>query len=95
MDSAIAHDFDFSEALSFVVECTDQAQIDYFGERLSEGGHQDQCGWLKDKFGVSWQIIPKILSELMADPERSGRLVQVFMKMKKFDIEKLNSLKNA
>lgn len=91
MDSAIVHDFDFSEALSFVVECRDQSQIDYFWEKLSEGGQESQCGWLKDKFGVSWQIVPEILSELMADPARSGRVVQAFMNMKKFDIEKLKN----
>lgn len=91
MDSAIVHNFDFNEALSFVVECRDQAQIDYFWEKLLEGGTESQCGWLKDKFGVSWQIVPAVLSELMADPARSGRVVQAFMKMKKFDIEKLKN----
>ncbi len=92
MDSAIVHNFDFSEALSFVVECKDQEQIDYFWEKLLEdGGNESQCGWLKDKFGVSWQIVPEILSELMGNPERSGRVVQAFMKMKKFDIEKLKN----
>ncbi len=89
MDSAIVHDFDFSEALSLVVECADQTQIDYFWEKFLEGGKESQCGWLKDRYGVSWQIVPEILPELMADQERSGRVVQAFMKMKKFDIEKL------
>ncbi|MEB2774958.1 VOC family protein [Algoriphagus sp. D3-2-R+10] len=91
MDSAIVHDFDFNEALSLVVECRDQAQIDYFWEKLLEGGREDQCGWLKDKFGVSWQIVPEILPELMSDSERSERVVQAFMKMKKFDIEELKN----
>src|SRR5690606_33303451 len=91
MDSSIGHDFDFNEALSLVVECRDQAQIDYFWEKLLEGGKESQCGWLKDKFGVSWQIVPEILSELLADPERSGRVIQAFMKMVKFDIEKLEN----
>lgn len=89
MDSALVHDFDFNEALSFVVECKDQKQIDYFWDSLTKGGKESQCGWLKDKFGLSWQIVPEILSELMSDPERSGRVVHAFMKMKKFDIEKL------
>lgn len=91
MDSAIVHDFDFNEAVSFVVECKDQKQIDYYWESLTKGGKESQCGWLKDKFGVSWQIVPKILSELISDPERSGRVVQAFLKMKKFDIEKLKN----
>ncbi|WP_339758825.1 VOC family protein [Algoriphagus aquimarinus] len=91
MDSALVHDFDFNEALSFVIECRDQDQIDYFWEKLVEGGKESQCGWLKDKFGVSWQIVPEILSELMSDPERSGRVVQAFMKMNKFDIEELKN----
>jgi len=91
MDSSIVHNFDFNEALSFVIECRDQDQIDYFWEKLVEGGKESQCGWLKDKFGVSWQIVPEILSELMSDPERSGRVVQAFMKMRKFDIEELKN----
>ncbi|WP_339874726.1 VOC family protein [uncultured Algoriphagus sp.] len=92
MDSAIVHNFDFNEALSFVVECRDQEQIDYFWEKLLEdGGKESQCGWLKDKFGVSWQIVPEILPKLMSDPERSQRVVKAFMKMKKFDIEELKN----
>ncbi|WP_057938457.1 VOC family protein [Algoriphagus resistens] len=89
MDSVVVHDFDFNEALSLVVECRDQTQVDYFWEKLVEGGQESQCGWLKDKFGVSWQIVPEILHELLADPDRSDRVIQAFMKMKKFDIEKL------
>jgi predicted 3-demethylubiquinone-9 3-methyltransferase (glyoxalase superfamily) len=57
--------------------------------KLTEGGSESQCGWLKDRFGVSWQIVPSILSELMSDPEKAPRVVQAFMKMKKFDIETL------
>ena len=92
MDSAIVHNFDFNEALSFVVECRDQEQIDYFWEKLLEdGGKESQCGWLKDKFGVSWQIVPEILPKLMSDPERSQRVIKAFMKMVKFDIEKLEN----
>ena len=92
MDTAIVQNFDFNEALSIVVECLDQAEIDYFWEKLVEGGgKENQCGWLKDKFGVSWQIVPEILPKLMSDPQRSGRVVQAFMKMKKFDIEKLKN----
>jgi predicted 3-demethylubiquinone-9 3-methyltransferase (glyoxalase superfamily) len=84
-------EFTFNEAVSFVVECDTQEEIDYYWERLTEGGEEVQCGWLKDKFGVSWQVVPAILSELMSDPSRSERVVNAFLKMKKFDIEKLLS----
>ncbi len=81
--------FKFNEAISFVVDCETQEEIDHYWNKLSEGGSEGQCGWLKDKFGVSWQIVPTVLGKLMSDPERSGRVMQAFMKMKKFDIEKL------
>lgn len=89
MDSSADHGIAFNEGISLVVDCETQAEIDYFGEKLTEHGEESQCGWLKDKFGVSWQIVPKILAELMSDPERSQRVVAAFMKMKKFDIQKL------
>lgn len=89
MDSGLFHDFSFSEGLSLVVNCETQEEIDYFWNKLTEGGEESQCGWLKDKFGVSWQIVPTVLESLMADPERSPRVIDAFMKMKKFDIEKL------
>ncbi|WPR74449.1 VOC family protein [Algoriphagus sp. NG3] len=92
MDSALVHNFDFNEALSLVVECRNQDEIDYFWDKLKEGGREDQCGWLKDKFGVSWQIVPEILPELLRDPSRSERVVQAFMKMRKFDIETLENV---
>jgi predicted 3-demethylubiquinone-9 3-methyltransferase (glyoxalase superfamily) len=78
-----------NEAVSFVVDCDTQEEIDYYWNKLTEGGEESQCGWLKDKFGVSWQIVPAILGKLMTDPEKSGRVMQAFMKMKKFDIAKL------
>lgn len=82
--------FKFNESVSFVVDCEDQQEIDYYWNKLLEGGGKEsQCGWLKDKFGVSWQIVPTILGKLMSDPEKSGRVMQAFMQMKKFDIEKL------
>ena len=84
-------EYKFNEAVSFVVECDTQEEIDYYWERLTEGGEEVQCGWLKDKFGVSWQVVPTILGELMSDPSRSQRVVNAFLKMKKFDIEKLLS----
>jgi predicted 3-demethylubiquinone-9 3-methyltransferase (glyoxalase superfamily) len=89
MDSSFDHGFGFNEAISFVVECENQAEIDHFWDRLTDGGTESMCGWLKDRFGISWQIIPRILGELMSDPERSGRVMQAFMKMKKFNIQQL------
>lgn len=89
MDSSITHGFEFSEGVSLVVECDTQEQIDHYWARLAEGGREDRCGWLKDQFGVSWQIVPTILSQLMRDPERSPKVVEAFMKMKKFEIGKL------
>jgi predicted 3-demethylubiquinone-9 3-methyltransferase (glyoxalase superfamily) len=89
MDSSITHGFEFSEGVSLVVECDTQEQIDHYWSRLAEGGRVDRCGWLKDQFGVSWQIVPSILSQLLADPERSQQVTEAFMKMTKFDIQKL------
>lgn len=89
MDSSYQHQFSFNEAVSFVVECDTQEEIDYYWERLTEGGEEVQCGWLKDKFGISWQVVPAILGKLMSDPSRAERVTAAFLKMKKFDIEKL------
>jgi len=80
----------FTESISFVITCKDQKEIDYYWEKLTaNGGKESMCGWCSDKFGVSWQVIPSILSELMSNPEKSQKVVQAFLKMKKFDIEKL------
>jgi predicted 3-demethylubiquinone-9 3-methyltransferase (glyoxalase superfamily) len=81
--------YKFSPANSYVIECETQEEIDHYWNKLGENGIYNQCGWLDDKFGVSWQIVPKILGKLMADPEKGQRVVQAFMQMKKFDIEKL------
>jgi len=89
IDSSYGHKFSFNEAVSLVVDCEMQDEIDYYWDKLTEGGEEVQCGWLKDKFGVSWQIVPTILTGLMNDPSRSERVVSVFLIMKKFDIEKL------
>ena len=83
--------YNFSEAVSFVVECETQEEIDDLWNKLTEGGQESMCGWLKDKFGVSWQIVPAILAKLMSDPERAPRVVQAFLQMKKFDIKKLSA----
>jgi predicted 3-demethylubiquinone-9 3-methyltransferase (glyoxalase superfamily) len=89
MDSHAPHNLSFNEAISLVVECEDQAEIDYYWSKLTEGGQESMCGWLKDPFGVSWQIVPRILGQLMSDPSRSKRVAEAFMKMKKFEIDKL------
>lgn len=81
--------FKFNEAVSFQVFCETQEEIDNYWNKLSEGGQEGQCGWLKDKFGLSWQIIPAILPKLMSDPLRAGRVTQAFLQMKKLDIERL------
>ena len=83
--------FTFSPAVSFFVRCETQQEIDYLWEKLSAGGEAQRCGWLKDKFGVSWQIVPPILGELLNDEdgEKSNRVMQAMMKMSKLDIKEL------
>ena len=83
--------YTFTPATSFVVECENQEEIDYYWEKLGEGGRYDQCGWLDDKFGVSWQIVPAILGKLMSDPARAQRVMKVFMTMSKFNIHELEN----
>jgi predicted 3-demethylubiquinone-9 3-methyltransferase (glyoxalase superfamily) len=91
MDSAWQHQFGFNEAVSFVVKCETQAEIDYFWERLSADPSAEQCGWLKDKYTVSWQIVPTVMDRMLADKDeaRLARVTEAFLKMKKFEIEKL------
>jgi predicted 3-demethylubiquinone-9 3-methyltransferase (glyoxalase superfamily) len=89
MDSSGAHAFTFNEGVSLVIVCVTQEEIDYYWDKLTEGGVESKCGWLKDKFGVSWQVVPAILEELMSHPEKRQRVINVFMQMKKFDIKKL------
>ena len=85
-------EFKFNESISIVVNCETQEEIDHYWSNLtSEGGKEVQCGWLKDKYGISWQIVPNILGKLMSDPEKSQRVMHTFMQMKKFDIEKLKN----
>jgi predicted 3-demethylubiquinone-9 3-methyltransferase (glyoxalase superfamily) len=83
--------YKFSPANSYVIECETQEEIDHYWAKLGEGGIYNQCGWLDDKFGVSWQVVPKILGKLMADPEKVDRVVKAFMQMKKFDIATLQN----
>jgi predicted 3-demethylubiquinone-9 3-methyltransferase (glyoxalase superfamily) len=83
--------FKFTEAISFQVMCDTQDEIDRFWSRLSEGGQEGPCGWLKDRFGLSWQIVPSILPQMFSDTDdaKTGRIMNAVMQMKKFDLEKL------
>lgn len=83
--------FKFTEAISFVVNCETQEEVDYFWQKLSEGGAESQCGWLKDKYGLSWQVVPTILTELMQDKDasKSQRVMKAMLQMKKIDIKTL------
>ncbi|HJW17400.1 MAG TPA: VOC family protein [Flavisolibacter sp.] len=82
--------FKFNEAVSLVVNCENQEEIDYYWEKLTaDGGQESMCGWLKDKYGLSWQIVPSNLGKLMTDPDRAQRVMPVLMQMKKLDIRKL------
>jgi len=83
--------YTFSPAISFVVHCETQAEVDEYWDKLSEGGKENQCAWLDDKFGVSWQIVPNALIELLSDPDpaKAGRVMQAMMQMKKIDIKTL------
>ena len=88
--------FKFTEAISFFVDCEDQEEVDHFWNKLSEGGEESRCGWLKDKFGVSWQIVPKALPQLMGDkdPEKAKRVMMAMMQMGKIiiaDLEKAHA----
>jgi len=83
--------FKFTEAISFVVNCETQEEVDYYWEKLSTGGKEVQCGWLKDKYGLSWQIVPTVLGELLSDKDaaKSQRIIQAVLQMVKLDIKKL------
>jgi len=84
-------DFTFSEAISFEIACADQAEVDRYWSTLSEGGEEGPCGWLKDRFGVSWQVVPRRLNELAADPdaEKAQRVIAAMLKMGKIDVAEL------
>ncbi|MEO5777299.1 MAG: VOC family protein [Flavobacterium sp.] len=89
MDSATDHKFNFTEGVSLTIHCENQEEIDYYWEKLTEDGEESRCGWLKDKFQVSWQIIPNILGKLMSDPKTVGKAAQAFMSMRKINIEQI------
>lgn len=82
----------FTEAISFVIPCENQEEVDYYWDKLtSDGGSEGQCGWCTDKFGLSWQVIPTVLGSLMSDRDKAERVMAAFMQMRKFDIEKLKN----
>jgi predicted 3-demethylubiquinone-9 3-methyltransferase (glyoxalase superfamily) len=90
MDGAGNHNFSFNEAISFVIECDIQEQIDYYWNAFTaDGGEESMCGWCKDKFGVSWQIVPSILGKLMSNADKGQKVMEAFMQMKKFELEVL------
>jgi predicted 3-demethylubiquinone-9 3-methyltransferase (glyoxalase superfamily) len=88
--------FKFTPAISFVVDCKDQAEVDHYWEKLSEGGSKEQCGWLKDRYGISWQIVPSILNKLLTDkdPKKSRKVMEAMLKMSKIEIEGLRQANN-
>jgi predicted 3-demethylubiquinone-9 3-methyltransferase (glyoxalase superfamily) len=92
MDSALEHEFAFNEAISFLVPCETQEEIDYYWEKLSAVPEAEQCGWLKDQYGLSWQVWPTAMGEMMTKgtPEQIARVTEAFLPMKKFDIAVLN-----
>lgn len=83
--------FKFSEAISFQIHCASQDEVDYFWARLTQGGKEGPCGWLKDRYGLSWQVVPTVLFQMLLDPDptKTGRVMKAFLPMKKFDIEAL------
>ena len=91
MDSARSHGFTFNEAISLIVHCDTQEDIDYYWDRLSADPKSEQCGWLKDKYGLAWQITPDVLLEFLTDPDekRKDRVMSAMMKMTKIEIEPL------
>lgn len=91
MESNLQHDFAFTEGTSFAIICEDQAEVDHYWNRLGDGGDDSQCGWLKDRFGVSWQIVPRQLPELLNDPdqEKAQRVFQAMLQMGKIDITEI------
>lgn len=91
MESSRSHQFTFTHAISFIVYCESQKEVDYFSDKLSQNGEQEPCGWVRDRFGVSWQVTPTILPELLQDPDRTKaeKVMKAMLQMKKIDINKL------
>lgn len=88
-------EFSFSEATSLVIPCETQEQIDQYWNALTKEGEEGKCGWLKDKYGFSWQVVPSVLGKLMTNPETAPKVMYAFMQMTKFDIEKLEAAAKA
>jgi predicted 3-demethylubiquinone-9 3-methyltransferase (glyoxalase superfamily) len=97
MDSALSHDFNFNEAISVIVNCDTQDEVDFFWSKLSDGGEEGQCGWLKDKFGISWQVSPAKLLTMMQDPDKqkTERVMKALLSMKKLDLKVLEAAFNG
>jgi predicted 3-demethylubiquinone-9 3-methyltransferase (glyoxalase superfamily) len=93
MDSGIPQNFTFNPGISFVITCRDQEEIDYYWNKLTEGGYEpaQQCGWLQDKFGVSWQVVPEVLEKMMVQPDlnKKSKVMKAFLQMKKFEVAAL------
>lgn len=89
MDGPGNHAYTFNEGVSLVIECDDQKEVDHYWNKLTVGGEESMCGWLKDKFGISWQVVPKILKQLMSDPEKAPKVYESFRNMHKIEIDKL------
>lgn len=89
--------FHFTEAISFVVDCKTQEEVDRYWDKLSEGGHEGQCGWLKDRFGLSWQIIPSTLGEMLTDPEpgKARKVMEAMLRMRKIDVAELRKARDS
>lgn len=96
-DSAQEHAFQFNEGVSFIVNCSTQAEIDYYWDRLLVGGKESECGWLKDRFGMSWQVVPEQLDRMLSDPDKTKveRVTKAYMKMRKFDLAQLEQAFNG
>jgi predicted 3-demethylubiquinone-9 3-methyltransferase (glyoxalase superfamily) len=91
-------EFKFTEAISFMIDCKDQAEVDYYWDKLTaDGGEPSQCGWLKDQYGLSWQVVPSALGELMTDPDpaKANRVTQALMQMSKIDVAKLEAARDG
>jgi len=96
IDAPGPHEFGFNEGISLIVKCDDQAEIDYYWEKLSKTPEAEQCGWCKDRYGLSWQIVPRVMDEIMnsGNEEKIARVTEAFLKMKKFDIKTLEEVYN-